>query len=171
MDDRFLQAMVYAMPDPVACVDERGIVRCFNKSAVALFLVDEDAVVGRALADVLSVKGGPTGVDDGARLAVARSDGVKLNLHVAISDAGHGHRFVVFANGDAPRDPRDELSPRQLEVLERLTSGLSEKQIAYELKLSQHTVHDYVKALYKRYGVMSRAELLATVLSPRGGNR
>ena len=57
--------------------------------------------------------------------------------------------------------PAGELSPRQEQTLKHLLDGDSEKQVARKLGLSQHTVHGYVKALYRRYGVSSRAELLA----------
>jgi DNA-binding CsgD family transcriptional regulator len=30
-----------------------------------------------------------------------------------------------------------------------------------KLGISRHTVHDYVKSVYRRFGVSSRAELLA----------
>jgi DNA-binding CsgD family transcriptional regulator len=53
------------------------------------------------------------------------------------------------------------LPPRQRQVLERLARGASEKQIADELSLSPHTVHDYVKALHRRFGASNRAQLLA----------
>ena len=54
-----------------------------------------------------------------------------------------------------------ELSPRLEQTLKYLLDGNSEKQVARHLKLSPHTVHVYVKALYRRFGVSSRAELLA----------
>ncbi|MGD1276556.1 MAG: LuxR C-terminal-related transcriptional regulator [Tepidisphaeraceae bacterium] len=53
------------------------------------------------------------------------------------------------------------LSPRQRQTLELLLAGNAEKQIASRLAISRHTVHVYVKSLYKRFGVCSRAELLA----------
>ncbi|MDF3064839.1 MAG: Transcriptional regulator, LuxR family protein [Polyangiaceae bacterium] len=58
------------------------------------------------------------------------------------------------------------LSPRQREVLGLLRRGLAEKQIAAELDVSPHTVHDYVKALYRAHSVQSRAELLAQLAEP-----
>lgn len=63
-----------------------------------------------------------------------------------------------------PQAPR--LSPRQREVLGLLRRGLAEKQIAAELDVSPHTVHDYVKALYRAHAVQSRAELLAKLAEP-----
>lgn len=56
-----------------------------------------------------------------------------------------------------------DLSPRQREVLELLQVGKNCKQIASELRLSAYTVNDYIKAIYRRYDVSCRAELLAAV--------
>ena len=53
------------------------------------------------------------------------------------------------------------LSPRARQTLEGLTHGDSEKQIARKLGVSPHTVHVYVKQLYRRFDVSSRGELLA----------
>jgi DNA-binding NarL/FixJ family response regulator len=54
-----------------------------------------------------------------------------------------------------------ELSPRLRQTLGRLLAGDSEKQIARHLGVSPHTVHVYVKNLYRHYNVCSRGELLA----------
>jgi DNA-binding CsgD family transcriptional regulator len=56
------------------------------------------------------------------------------------------------------------LPPRVRETLCCLLEGDSEKQAATRMGLSQETVHQYVKALYRHYRVASRAELLARVL-------
>jgi len=56
-----------------------------------------------------------------------------------------------------------ELSPRLRETGAALMTGASEKQIASQLGLSPHTTHHYVKTLYRRFGVSSRAEFMATV--------
>ena len=53
------------------------------------------------------------------------------------------------------------ISPRMRQTLERLLAGDSEKQVAQRLRLSPHTVHIYVKALYRHFDVSSRGELLA----------
>lgn len=55
------------------------------------------------------------------------------------------------------------LPPRQAAVLQRLCEGDAEKQVARTLGVSRSTVHVYVKAIYRVYGVHSRAELLAAV--------
>ena len=53
------------------------------------------------------------------------------------------------------------LTPRMTQTLERLLAGDSEKQIAGRLGRSPHTIHVYVKELYKRFGVSSRGELFS----------
>ncbi len=56
------------------------------------------------------------------------------------------------------------LGPRLRQTLRLLTRGLGEKQVAHALDLSPHTVHQYVKTLYRHFGVSSRSELLALCL-------
>jgi hypothetical protein len=45
-----------------------------------------------------------------------------------------------------------------------MLEGDSEKQIAARLGLSQPTTHQYVTALYRHFGVQSRAQLFAHFL-------
>jgi DNA-binding CsgD family transcriptional regulator len=56
------------------------------------------------------------------------------------------------------------LSPRLRQTLDLVLLGNSEKQIANRLVLAQSTVHEYVTALYRRYRVSGRAELMALFL-------
>ena len=53
------------------------------------------------------------------------------------------------------------LPPRMRQTLLHLLHGDSEKQVAIKLGLSHHTVHVYVKSLYRHFGVSSRGELMA----------
>jgi len=56
------------------------------------------------------------------------------------------------------------LPPRLRPVLTHLLDGHGEKQVAAQLGLSRHTVHEQVKAIYRAIGVNSRAELFARFL-------
>ncbi|QEL16364.1 helix-turn-helix transcriptional regulator [Limnoglobus roseus] len=56
------------------------------------------------------------------------------------------------------------LSPRLRQVLGCLLDGDSEKEAALRCRLHPTTVHEYVKHLYRHFGVSSRAELLAYFL-------
>jgi DNA-binding CsgD family transcriptional regulator len=64
-------------------------------------------------------------------------------------------------DGKSALQTPEPLSPRERQTLELLLAGNAEKQIASRLAISRHTVHVYVKSLYKRFGVNSRGELLA----------
>ena len=68
------------------------------------------------------------------------------------------------ANLSTPVDCLIRLSPRMRQTLERLLTGDQEKQVARHLGLSRNTVHVYVKAIYRQFGVNSRAELMSHFL-------
>ena len=63
-------------------------------------------------------------------------------------------------------DIQELLPDRQRQILERLLSGDGEKQIARKLGLSIHTVHSYIRRLYRRLNVSSRAELFRACYAP-----
>jgi DNA-binding CsgD family transcriptional regulator len=66
-------------------------------------------------------------------------------------------------------EPRaDTLSPRLRQTLACLVEGDSEKQVATRLGLSPATTHQYVTALYRHFGVGSRAQLLAYIIKRIG---
>lgn len=58
-----------------------------------------------------------------------------------------------LSNGDEV-----SLSRRETEVLGLLGRGMRVRAVAVELGLSEHTVGDYVKAIYKKLNISSRAE-------------
>lgn len=53
------------------------------------------------------------------------------------------------------------MTPAERRVLQALLGGLSEKEIAADLGQSYHTVHEYVTALYRKFGVNNRPALMA----------
>jgi len=63
------------------------------------------------------------------------------------------------------------LSPRERQVLELLLSAYTEKQVATELRISPCTVHVYVKDIYRKFSVASRAELLSLWVKAQSGIR
>jgi DNA-binding CsgD family transcriptional regulator len=58
------------------------------------------------------------------------------------------------------------LSARKTDVLKHLLEGRKEKDVAAILRISPHTVHVYVKSIYKAFAVKSRAQLLFRVYAP-----
>lgn len=53
---------------------------------------------------------------------------------------------------------KDKLTPREIEVLTLLAKGYSRKSIAELLKISHHTVADFIKKIYSKLGVHSSVE-------------
>jgi DNA-binding CsgD family transcriptional regulator len=60
------------------------------------------------------------------------------------------------------------LAPRARATLAHLLVGLTEKQVAERLQVSRHTVHVYVKRIYRHYSVNSRGELMARWIGNAG---
>jgi DNA-binding NarL/FixJ family response regulator len=59
----------------------------------------------------------------------------------------------------------DQLSKREMEVVSSVAQGLTNREIAERLSLSQHTIKNYLFRLYDKLGVSSRVELLFMTLS------
>jgi DNA-binding CsgD family transcriptional regulator len=99
----------------------------------------------------------------------------QIGLHRAFGDAPFSsaeHRLVRLFHSELGRlwrrdvlrdagNPHQDLPPRLSQTLTELLAGKSEKEIASQLDLSRHTIHNYVKALHQRFEVSSRGELLA----------
>jgi DNA-binding CsgD family transcriptional regulator len=62
---------------------------------------------------------------------------------------------------------RTPLSPMQRRVLALLLTDASEKGMAETLRQSFHTTHTHVRDVFRRFGVASRASLMAVWLNGR----
>jgi DNA-binding NarL/FixJ family response regulator len=58
----------------------------------------------------------------------------------------------------AEEDPGSSLTPREMEVLSLLGVGSRVPEVAYRLGLTEHTVATYVKTIYRKLRISSRAE-------------
>ena len=57
-----------------------------------------------------------------------------------------------------PRRSRtDGLTAREVEILQRVTSGLTNRQLAEELGVSTRTVDAHLRSVYAKLGVKSRS--------------
>ncbi|HLU68884.1 MAG TPA: response regulator transcription factor [Kofleriaceae bacterium] len=126
----------------------------------ALALVDDEAAAAAALAA-------------GARGAVLRSgDGAGLWAALVAVRAGHTVLDGAFApaaalpsGGPAGRRGRagiDELTAREREVLALLARGLSNRQIAAALDISEHTAKFHASAILAKLGAATRTEAVVT---------
>ncbi len=122
-------------------------------------------------------------VADGGQTAVIWSSGIRVllrreldpdRLWAAIQAAVHGLIVLDPALSDglvtavSPLTlANEELTPREREVLQHLAKGLTNKAIAQNLGVSEHTIKFHVNALMGKLGAQSRTE--AVVLATRQG--
>ena len=66
--------------------------------------------------------------------------------------------FAAQARPNANAIPRVQLTDRESEVLLRVAKGYTLPEIGVQLSLSRHTIADYVKQIYRKLNVSSRAE-------------
>lgn len=74
-----------------------------------------------------------------------------------------------FRRGSDDRDPALDmtvkLTAREIDLLRLFATGRTNKEAARELHLSPHTVSDYVKGIYRKLRVRSRAEAVSKAIN------
>ncbi len=136
-------AIVVLSADPE---DARGMRALRAGASGYLHKEIEPGVLGRVIRGVLE---GEAGVSRRLAMRVIESD--RRNL-----SAGAGLRPV-----------RSELTDREWEVLDLLTSGNGTEDIARTLVLSTETVRSHLKSVYRKLGVRSREEAVAAAVRMR----
>jgi len=72
----------------------------------------------------------------------------------------------IKQNNGSPTSEGDSiLTKRELEVLEKIVSGLIDKEIAGNLHISEHTVRSHIKNIYRKMGVSTRAQAAVKALT------
>jgi len=114
---------------------------------------EEPAVIRRAL-------------DHGAMGFIPKSSNAEL-LGTALRSVLDGDRWVPEAADAAPRVGPDEhevaarvreLTPQQFRVLQMLGSGMLNKQIGYELGVSEATIKAHMSAILRKLGASNRTQ-------------
>ena len=87
-------------------------------------------------------------------------------LMQAIRAVHSGQRYVSPQVGArlAETFPRHGLSPREIEILEHVAAGLRNKEIAFELGVSENTVNAHVKHILEKLHVSDRTHAVTTAL-------
>jgi NarL family two-component system response regulator LiaR len=90
----------------------------------------------------------------------------------ALLDPAVAARLVEAIAQPAGEEPRDELTPREREVLELIGQGLSNKRIALQLGVSEKTVKTHVGHVLAKLGVADRTQaalhaMRSGLLSPK----
>jgi len=81
--------------------------------------------------------------------------------------AGKSHIPQVVAEKLAERIGAEELTPREVNVLQQIVEGMTNKEIGVQLKISETTVKTHVNNLLAKLGVTDRTQA-ATAAIRRG---
>lgn len=124
---------------------------------LVLTMFDTDADITRA------VEAGATGY----LLKAERPE----ELFAAIRDAAAGRTALSAPVADRLlarlRDPRPSLSEREREILQQLSGGLGNREIARALLISEATVKTHLQRIYGKLGVETRAGAVAVAKERR----
>lgn len=117
------------------------------------------------------------GLADGVTIPIHAPDALPASCSLVIGPDGvdplnaqKAHWYGVYAHecarrlamADAPPKPR--LSPRERQCVQLLGQGKDDGDMAIILGLSEHTVHNIVRAAMHKYGVASRVQAFVRAL-------
>ena len=154
------------LPDPVVSRQHAVIVR----TATGFVLRDLGSrngtqlnglsIVEAPLTESVVVQIGPYTMRTFGDLLSAQADSASVS--VPFDPEGSTRSVPISAANDKKRIALEQqLTPAQRRVYEQLLRGRSEKEIAVQLGISINTVHSHSRAIYKRFEVSSRAELIS----------
>ncbi|MBC2665510.1 response regulator transcription factor [Novosphingobium flavum] len=82
-------------------------------------------------------------------------------LSAALRTLLGGHDW--FPPGSQDKDDSERLSPIQMRILDGVKRGKMNKQIAWEVGLSEHSIKYHLTGIFRKLGCQTRAQLLAVV--------
>jgi two-component system, NarL family, nitrate/nitrite response regulator NarL len=148
--DDFLASRIRVLhPDAILCDGEAGDLRLLDAAGVVL--LDDPSLAMQTLAagarGILMRDASPQRI---RAALIAASEGV-----IVIDDALAG---AVLQQSRPMHDLVEPLTARELEVMQLLASGQTNKEIANRLGVTEHTVKFHVNGILGKLGVATRTE-------------
>ena len=91
---------------------------------------------------------------------IYRSIGARERLAARLADV---ERALASSAGPAHAEGAGELTPRELEILEHVAAGRTDREIATALYVSPRTVHKHLQHVYEKLGVRTRTAAAMSV--------
>lgn len=101
------------------------------------------------------------------------ASGERLIIKLSLAQSSDAIVAVVFeaADEEGRKLPSWEvLSPREQEIAQYVSEGLTTREISEKAFVSQNTVKQHIKRIFAKTGVHSRAELVQMIWASRGQN-
>ncbi|MEE9329219.1 MAG: response regulator transcription factor [Parvularculaceae bacterium] len=129
---------------------------------------DRKVIVISVLGDVSSVMTSVQAGADGyvlksaneSELAEAITTVLEGGSPISPAVAGHLLRRIRAASPNTP-DKTTTLTAREIEILQLIARGNTNKEVAQRLKISPYTVAEHVKGIYRKMEVKSRGEAVS----------
>ena len=158
-------------------LDVAGAIDAYEPDAIVWDVGRDSAVMVSGMAGLESEgppvvalvpkENGPRGLAGFGAAAVVYRDAAAERIAAAVLAAIQG--FVTFepglsaslsdvATASSREDGDRGLTPREMQVLRLIADGSSNKSIAYDLDISEHTVKFHVNSIMGKLGVHSRTE-------------
>ena len=106
----------------------------------------------------------------GAAAFAPRAGSVETLLDTCAEVAKGKMVFPFVDIRELQQDPIETLSKKERAILEALSKGLTNRQLAQELEISTNTVKFHLSNLYDKLGVKNRAQAIAFFYSSRSGS-
>ena len=173
--DRSAQGLIVALDDRIVALD--GAAERWLEE-----LADRPALIGDPLplpllAAARRLEKLETGsfTDPPAAVRLTTSRGLLLSVHATRLRDAAGAGPIALTLALANHTDRAGLllaarglTPAQRRVAQLVLRGCTTRQIVADLRISEHTVQDHLKAVFDKVGVRSRRELVAAVMQPAG---
>jgi len=179
-----LRALVETSPAAIVTVDEHGTIELANQAAVQLMAPRDGKLIGSPIAAFLPELHHALRWEEAPQFRTSmqclghRGSGETFMADVWFSTYKEGFSPKLAAiigdiTEDSPATPistasqgqdRASLNPRELEVLRLLVQGLSNKEIAAKLEISESAVKNTLQQLFTKTGVRTRSQLVRVAM-------
>ncbi len=179
-----LRILVETSPAAIVTIDEHGFIELANQAANQLLLPPESVLIGSPIAAFLPELHHALRWEQAPPFRTSmqcrghRGNGETFTADVWFStyrEGPHPKLAAIIAdvteesvaNGPFPASAGPEeqpLSQRELGVLRLLTQGLSNKEIAGKMNISESAVKNTLQQLFARSGVRTRSQLVRVAL-------
>jgi PAS domain S-box-containing protein len=178
-----LNALVETSPAAIVTVDEHGLVDLANEAALHLMAPRDGKLVGAPIAAFLPQLHHALRWEEAPQFRASmqcqghRGNGESFTADVWFSTYKEGQANKLAAiiadvtedsAGDGPPNPatdgRAPLNARELQVLRLLVQGLTNKEIAASMEISESAVKNTLQQLFAKASVRTRGQLVRVAL-------